>query len=135
MTEEKEAMVNGSRHDTMFGSLLKLAKPRSVNTASYYTCSVPAIIPKGKERTTFWNNTVNFFAFMQYLVFDNQGKRIENHNVQSAIESATVALDVIRGWKFKADKKWELALDLKRLSIIAPPKEKPEPKLPPLPGS
>ncbi|KAJ3929521.1 MAG: hypothetical protein NXY57DRAFT_1040753, partial [Lentinula lateritia] len=98
--------------------------------------SIPSVVPKGKENTTFWKDAINFFAFTQFPAFDNQGNRIENHDVQAAIEGATVALDiVIRGWKFKADKKWGLALDLKRLSIIAPPEDKPEPKLPPLPGS
>ncbi|KAJ3868086.1 hypothetical protein EV359DRAFT_60921 [Lentinula novae-zelandiae] len=98
--------------------------------------SIPSVVPKGKENTTFWKDAINFFAFTQFPAFDNQGNRIENHDVQAAIEGATVALDiVIRGWKFKADKKWGLALDLKRLSIIAPPEDEPEPELPPLPGS
>ncbi|KAJ3902792.1 hypothetical protein F5879DRAFT_923579 [Lentinula edodes] len=94
------------------------------------------LVFEGKENTAFWNDAVNFFAFTQYPAFDDKGNRIENHNVQSAIEGATVALDlVVRGWKFKTDKKWGFALDLKRLSVIAPPEDETEPELPALPGS
>ncbi|KAJ3871444.1 hypothetical protein F5051DRAFT_433850 [Lentinula edodes] len=94
------------------------------------------LVFEGKENTAFWNDAVNFFAFTQYPAFDDKGNRIENHNVQSTIEGATVALDVVvRGWKFKTDKKWGFALDLKRLSVIAPPEDEAEPELPALPGS
>ncbi|KAJ3914649.1 hypothetical protein F5877DRAFT_70526 [Lentinula edodes] len=115
-----------------FGSpLFQALKPGEARDAS-----IAGVVPVGKENSEFWKDAVEAFTFTEYPAFDINGKKIANKDVQCSIEGATVALDVIiRGWKFKTDKKWGFALDLKRLSVIAPAEDDEEVELPPLPSS
>ncbi|GAW08119.1 hypothetical protein LENED_010160 [Lentinula edodes] len=109
---------------------------RPLKTGETKDSSIAQVIPTGKEHTDFWMDAMNGFAFTDFPAFDMEGCKIANKDVQSSIEGATVGLDVlVRGWKFKADKKWGFALDLKRLSIIAPPEDDEEVELPALPSS
>ncbi|KAJ3862287.1 hypothetical protein EV359DRAFT_65743 [Lentinula novae-zelandiae] len=97
---------------------------------------IPPIVPKGKETSSFWMRAVDGFALAKFPAVDINGKSIPNEDVQSVIEGATVAIDaVMRGWKFKTDKRWGFALDIKRLTVLHVAEEEQELELPSLPGS
>ncbi|KAJ3911748.1 hypothetical protein F5877DRAFT_72946 [Lentinula edodes] len=94
------------------------------------------IVPNGKETSTFWMRAVDGFALAKFPAVDINGNSIPNEDVQSVIEGATVAIDaVVRGWKFKTDKRWGFALDIKRLTVLHAAEEEQELELPSLLGS
>ncbi|KAJ3884717.1 hypothetical protein GG344DRAFT_83610 [Lentinula edodes] len=128
--QDNDADHNGGAF--RFGApLFRALKPGEPKDAS-----ISEIVPAGKEHIDFWKNAIDSYAFTDFPAFDLDGKQIPNKHVQLAIKGATVAIDVIiRGWKFKADKKWGFALDLKQLSVITPAEDEEELELPPLPGS
>ncbi|GAW07740.1 hypothetical protein LENED_009751 [Lentinula edodes] len=109
---------------------------RALKAGEHKDDNIPPVIPKGKESSTFWTRAVDGYAFATFPAVDINGNSIPNEDVQSIIEGATVAIDaVMRGWKFKSDKRWGFAVDVKRLTVLHGAEEEEDIELPSLPGS